>query len=465
MTNTPISESKPELLKWHDHNTEGFYRIADEIWKNPELGMKETESAKLLVSVLRENGFQVDTGVADMPTAFIATFGSGRPVIAFSAEYDALPGLSQEVCTEKRAILEGAPGHGCGHNILGTAAVKAAIGLKYAAARMGKECTIKVFGTPAEELCIGKPFMAAAGLFQGVDVFLDWHPKDFNRSYAEKCNAYFNVKYHFKGKAAHGGFPWEGRSAFDAAMLQAHAVELLREHIPPGESRESANTINYVFSVDGISYPNVVPDHVTAWYVGRMTTSSLLLDVLKRVDQCAESAALATETEVVREFITASHEKICNEVISQVLHKNLEEIGAPEFNEEEHAFAKGLQKTFQIKQEGLDQSILPYKEIFASLQDTAEYTWFAPYGLLRITMCPTVPAGWHNWAVTACAGSTIARKTMDTAAKILTASAIDILEDPSILEKAETERKERMKGKEYLPLILEGLKPNLHVCD
>ncbi|HWQ78959.1 MAG TPA: amidohydrolase [Anaerovoracaceae bacterium] len=459
-----MDEIKEKAFAWQKANADMFYELADEIWKNPELGMKEVKSSRLLADILRNDGFQVETGVADMPTAFVAVFGSGEPVIAFNAEYDALPKVSQKVSTERSPVVEEGPGHGCGHNVLGTASVKAAISLKNILKEEGLNGTVKVFGTPAEELCIGKPFMAAAGLFKGVDVFLDWHPKFMNRSYAEGCNAYFSVKYHFHGKSSHGNMPWLGNSAFDAAMLQAHAVELLREHIHPGDPPEGANTINYVFSTGGLSYPNVVPDHTTAWYVGRFVTSELLQEVLAKIDRCAEAAAMATGTTVEREFVTASHEKICNEVISKVLSRNLEEAGAPSFAEEEQCFVKALQKNAHVTESGLDESIIPYGKINGAVQDTSEYSWFAPYGLLRLTMGPA-NLGWHNWVVTACAGSSVAHKTLDCAARILTASAIDILSDAEILRKAKAEWNAKVKEKEYLQLIPDGTKPDLGICN
>lgn len=453
-----ITDIKKLALNWHDLNKESYYEVAKSLWDEPEIGMQEYKSSQKVAQLLTDAGFDVKTGVADMPTAFLAVWGSGSPVLGFSVEYDALPGLSQKVCPSKEALHEGDPGQGCGHNIIGVASVKAAIGLKYAIEKTGLKGTIKVFGTPAEELCIGKPFMARAGLFSDVDAFLDWHPKYSNRAYAEKCSAYFNVKYHFKGRSCHGGLPWKGRSAFDAAMMQGNLVETIREHIYPGEPPEAANTINYVFSTDGFSYPNVVPDRVTAWYIGRFTSSKDLLDALKRVDKCAEAAALASETEVEREFITASHEKICNEVISKTLYQNLVEIGAPLFDKEDQDFAKRIQEYCEVEKTGLDESIQDYKEVWAPLQDTSEYSWFAPYGILRLTMAPN-NVGWHNWAVAACAGSNIALKTLDCAAKILTATAIDLVGNPSRLKEAKQEWEEKIQGKEYVQLIPDSIKP------
>ncbi len=227
MDQTAVRET---LLRWIESNKEEYCDIARHLWSHPELGMEEYEASAMIADVLERNGFSVERGVADMPTAFIATFGGKGPVIGLNAEYDCLPGLSQKSTSAFRdPVIEGAPGQGCGHNILGMAEVLAAVALRHALSAYNIEATIKVFGSPAEELCIGKPFMARAGCYDDVDCFLDWHPMDQNRAQFDFCSAYFNIKYHFKGKTAHGNAPWHGRSALDAAVLAAHALELLRE--------------------------------------------------------------------------------------------------------------------------------------------------------------------------------------------------------------------------------------------
>ena len=232
---------------------------------------------------------------------------------------------------ENNLEFAGAPGHGCGHNLLGVGAVGAAVALAHLMKKHKLPGTIKVLGTPAEEICAGKPFMASAGLFKGFDAIIDWHPYFLNQVLYDTCNAYFNVKYHFQGRTAHGNSPWEGRSALDAAILMGHAIELMREHIPPGEPT-AANTINYTFSDVGPEYPNVVPDRSTLWCVGRFQTSAQMEPVLAQLKKCAEGAALATETKVIQEFITATHEKIPNAVLSGVMHRNLVALGTPSYS-------------------------------------------------------------------------------------------------------------------------------------
>lgn len=454
---------KQFIFDWIDSNKDEFNETADYIWQCPELGMEEYKSSARLTGLLGKNGFTVEKGVAGMPTAFVASYGTGNPVIGFNAEYDSLPGLSQEVGVQKKAVRDGAPGHGCGHNLLGTAAVNAAIALKVLLETKQRNATLKVFGTPAEELCIGKPFMARAGLFEGLDIFLDWHPWNYNRADYDACNAYFNVKYHFKGKTAHGNSPWFGRSTLDAAMLQAHAVEMLREHIRPSlRGLDAANTINYTFSDVGPEFPSVVPDRTTAWYVGRFDQTELMADVMKRVNKCAEAAAAATETSVDIELITAAHDKIPNRVLAEVMNKNLNEIGAPEFTGEEHEFVKQLQSEMGVAESGLDETIRPFDGGSSVVCDTSEFSWFVPYATVWITMAPS-GIGWHNWAVTSCAGSSIGKKAMNTAAKVLAAAAIDAIINPDIVKEAKLELKERLSGRTFIAVIPEQAQPPINI--
>ncbi len=455
-------EFKKAALDWIDLNKDEFYQAADTLWKFPELGMEEHKSSAVLVELLEKNGFTVEKGVAEMPTAFIATFGRGKPVMGLSAEYDCLPGLSQEVCVEKKPVADGAPGQGCGHNLLGVAAIKAAVALKTLLEANQLIATLKVFGTPAEELCIGKPFMARAGLFRGLDVFLDWHPWIYNRADYDSCNAYFNIKYHFKGRTAHGNSPWHGRSTLDAAMLQAHAVEMLREHIPPSPALEAANTINYTFSDVGPEFPSVVPDRTTAWYVGRFSTAELMVDAISRINKCAEAAAMATDTSVRIELITATHDKIPNRVLAEVMNKNLNEIGSPQFTKEEHGFVKQMQKNAGAAETGLDETILPFGGGYSALCDTSEYSWVTPYATTWITMAPP-GVGWHNWIVTSCAGSSIGKKTMEVAAKVLATTAIDVIMSPDIVKAAQLELQDRLASREFTQLIPDSVKPALTI--
>lgn len=456
-----IGTYKKKAVEWIDHNSEEFEEIAKFMWTNPELGLEEYEAANKLTLVLEKYGFVVEKGVAGMPTAFVAEWGSGSPVVGYNAEYDALPGLSQKNFEDrKEPVVEGAPGHGCGHCILGTAEVMAAIALTRVMDEENIKGTVKVFGSPAEELCVGKPFMARAGLYKGVDAFLDWHPWSYNKAHYDTCGAYFNVKYHFKGKNSHGNSPWQGRSALDAAMLTGTAIEFLREHYEPAAS-DRANTINYTFSETGPEFPSVVPDRATLWCIGRFNSSKLLMDTLARVDDCAKAGALATGTEVDREFITASHEKIPNRTLSKVIYDNFVQLGAPHFSDYEQEMAKRMQKFDGYDPDGLDENIMEFGTSGTVLCDTSEFSWNAPYATFWMTAAPN--GAWHNWKVASCVGSSIGMKTMKKAAGLLAVSGLDLFTDGSIIADAKREWLERLAGEEFVSLIPEGTEPPLGI--
>lgn len=456
-----IKEYKERAKAWIDENKEEFENISRYIWSHPELGLEEYEASEKLTEVLHKYGFTVTRGAAGMPTAFVAAYGGGKPVIAYNAEYDCLPGLSQTAGgTKKEAVVAGAPGHGCGHSLIGTAAVLGAIALKQVMEENHMEGTVKVFGSPAEEICIGKPFMARAGCYEGVDCFLDWHPFYYNKAHYDTCNAYFSIKYHFKGKTAHGNSPWHGRSAFDAALLAAHGIEMLREHYEPAPA-EQANTVNYTFPDAGPEIPNVVPDHTTMWCVGRFTTAEMLEDVVERIDRCAEAGALATQTRVEKEIISKTHEKIPNKVLSRMIYDNFIELGAPVYTEEEQELVKRMLVSDGAPPKGLDTEIQEFGTSGTVLCDTSEFSWNAPYATFWMTAAPE--GGWHNWRVTSCAGSSIGMKALCQAAKLLAVSGLSVLDDPELLAEAAKEWKERLNGRVYRCLIPEEVKPCLGI--
>jgi aminobenzoyl-glutamate utilization protein B len=450
---------KQFINEWIDENKGEFIDCAAYIFDNPELGMQEFKAVEALTNLAAKHGFKVDAGVAGMPTAFAASYGSGKPVIAFSVEYDCLPGLSQKVSSEKEPVMEGAPGHGCGHNILGTTAMAAGIALRYAMEKFALTGTIKMFGTPAEETCIGKPFMARAGLFDDVDAFLDWHPSCENTMVNKSSNAYFNKYYHFKGKTAHGNSPWNGRSALDACILMAHAAEILREHVQPGtEGAATFNTFNYTFPDVGPEFPSVVPDKSTVWFVGRFSSTDVMSDAMERLDKCAEGAALATGTTVKSELVTAIHEKIPNEILGKVVHENYLAFGQLPITEEEHEFAKKLQKNSGIEPVGIVQRELPPSQSDTYVSDNSEYSWFAP---LAMFLPAIYPGPLHHWTVTAIVGGSIGKKTIGYTAKILANSAVDLIAKPDVLAAAQEELKKRLGGKSYKSLIPDEISPPL----
>jgi aminobenzoyl-glutamate utilization protein B len=452
---------KQEILAWGSANKDEFYKISEDIWENPELSMQEFRASALIKTTLKGHGFAVEDNAGGMPTAFIASWGSGSPVVAFNCEYDALPGLSQRIDVAKKTPrLLGAPGQGCGHNLLGTACIKAAIALRYAMEKNGIKGTLKVFGAPAEELCLGKPYLGKAGALEGVDAFIDWHPWSYNRADYDSCSAYFSVKYHYKGKTCHGNAPWNGRSALDGAMIQAHSTEYLREHIFPGEPPDAANTFNYTFSDTGPEFPSVVPDKASIWYVGRFVTSADAEDALRRITNCAKGAALATETEVETEIITVTNNKLPNKVLAQCMHDNFVEIGPPQFTDEEQRTVRGLQKEVGAPENGLATEIMPFGGGFSALCDTSEYSWNAPYVTAWVAMGPQ-NVGWHNWTINYCAGNSMGKKSMDKAADLMAITGADLVCDSGLIESAKAELKERLGFKSYRCLLPEDAKPPL----
>ena len=454
-----LKDVKDFIITWNEENTQDFYDTEKFIWEHPELSMQEFESSKALMDLLEKYGFSVESGVAGMPTAFIATYGEGKPVIGINAEYDALPGLSQDgEKLEKSALIQGAPGQGCGHNLLGTGGVKAAIAVREAIEKFGLKGTVKVFGSPAEELCLGKPYMGRAGCYDGVDAFLDWHPWSYTKANYDSCQAYFSKKYHFKGRTSHGNSPWHGRSALDAGQLMGHAIDILREHIYPGNPPDAANTINYTYTSTGPEFPSVVPDYTTVWVIGRFETTEEMLGSLARVDKCAQAGALATETTVEEEVITITHHKIPNKVLAEKFYRNLHTIGVPQFTEEEQNKAKAIQKQLGQPENGLPTELDPFEGGFTVLCDTSEFSWCAPYASPWIAMGMT-GCGWHHWGVVRCAGDTMGQKSLDCAAKAISLTAADILCDEDVLPAAQAEWKERMGDRKYECLLPEGQQP------
>jgi aminobenzoyl-glutamate utilization protein B len=454
-----VQSEKAWMIEFLNGYQKRMAEIAGAIWGFAELGLEEVRSSALLAEELQRQGFSVKKGVAGMPTAFIATWGEGNPVIGILAEYDALPGLSNHPVPYKSPMEEGAPGHGCGHNLFGTASMAAAVSVKQAMERRKIPGTVKCFGTPAEEVCIGKPYMARDGFFEGVDAFLDWHPDFQTTAFYRTCNAYASVKYTFRGISAHGNKPWLGRSALEAAELMGAAVNFLRGHMDPGQPPEGAATINYTYTQCG-QYPNVIPDAAEAWYIYRIPNRRDLEDLHRRILKCAQGAAMATETQYEAKIITGTHELIPNEKMARLLYQNLELVGPPLFDAEEQKFAQELQKAYQVKPLGLSSKIVPPTGGWKGVTDSSEPSWFAPYGVARVACRPIGIPG-HSWGANACHGMTIGFKGMVTAAKALGLGAVDLLTSPVVLEEARDEFWEKMQGRTYSSLIPPGQSPPL----
>jgi aminobenzoyl-glutamate utilization protein B len=438
-----------------DDSRARWEQVAKKIWDTPELGLRETRSAATLIDVLQKEGFQVTRGIGDQPTAFAATAGSGAPVVALLAEYDALPGLSQVAGQPKRKpVADGAPGHGCGHNLLGTASVAAAIAANRERIARKLPGTIQLFGTPAEEIGIGKTFMIRAGAFKRTDVVLAWHPDDQNRVTNRTRLAVTGVDVEFFGRAAHAAAsPWLGRSALDALVLFDHALALMREHILP-----TARVHRMVR--EGGSAPNIIADHTRGEYWLRDTSGESVNEMLGRLKKAAEGAALATETRAKVTLLFSNREPVPNDALNAVLQRELERVGPPRFDDADQRFAKAMQKELGFEESGLATTVMPFTQRNGSTasSDIGEVSAVVPLAELNLATRPLGTAA-HHWAQTTCAAHPVGYKGMAVAAKVLAASAIDVLGDPTIIKAARDEFAVQTKGKPYVSPLPPDAKP------
>ncbi len=441
-----------------DARAERFGEIAQRIWELAEVGYREHESAALLREELRSAGFEIDDGVAGIPTAFVATWGRGRPAIGILGEYDALPGLSQEAVAEKKPRVAGGAGHGCGHNLLGTASLLAAIAVRDGLLARQAPGTVRFYGTPAEEGGGAKVFMLRSGLFSDLDAALTCHPGDRNQASSASSLAVIDAKFRFHGQAAHAArSPEAGRSALDALMLTAHGVDLLREHVPQ-ETR-----LHYIVSNGGAA-PNVVPDFAELHLLTRHPEQPVLDGIWERVLACARAGALATGTTVAEQIVSAYASVLPNQALARLLDQNLRRAGGVRCSAEEQAFAEKLRHTIATEKAlplGSQEAVQPTDTGYvAASTDLGDVSWVVPTGqLTTATYVPGTPG--HSWQSTACAGSGIGRKGMVLAAKALALSALDLLTDPEQLAAAREDFKARKAGSEYRSRLPADARPPL----
>jgi len=451
-----LTSMKKRVMSWVDTSLPELAKLNDEIWRLAEVAMEEFKSSEALASYLEKMGFAVERGVSGLPTAFVGTYGSGQPVIGFLAEYDALPGLSQETISSKKPLKEGGPGHGCGHNVFGVASSAAAVAAKDVMATHGLKGTLKVFGCPAEETVEGKVFMARAGVFDGLSCCIQWHPSSENDVPLESSNALNQFEVEFFGKTAHSaGDPWNGRSALDGVELTDVGLNFLREHLKP------TARIHYVI-LDGGGAPNVVPDYARAWYYVRDIDRESVEKDYEWVLKVIEGAALMSGTTYRIHFKSGVHEMLPNRVGSEVVYANLLLVGAPGFTAEEQTFAKEIQKNLGVEEKGLSTKIEPFvfpqKSWGSGSTDVAEVSWLTPTTQLGIAFKPIGTPG-HHWSAVACAGTSIGHKCLATAAKVMAASCLDFLAQPQTIQKMREEWMAKKKGKDYkspLPADLEA---------
>lgn len=436
-----------------DLRYEYYKERAFQIWNFAEVGYKEVKSSSLLKRTLMDQGFSIDSGVAGIPTAFVATYGSGSPVIGILAEFDALPGLSQQASPEKLSA-GGIAGHGCGHHLFGIASAATAIELKHHIEKNKISGTIKVFGTPAEEGGSGKVYMVREGLFNGVDVVMHWHPDSKNEANPYTSLANKTAKFKFKGTSAHAAAsPQNGRSALDAVEAMNFMANLMREHIP------SDTRMHYIIT-NGGKAPNVVPDFAEVYYYMRHPRRDVLMSLFDRLVNAAEGAALGTGTKMEYEIIGGVYEVLPVDVLSRYMHENMSKVGGVTYTSDEIAFGNKIQQSFIGEKPSIADAakIKPYKELSEDNRsggstDVADVSWVVPtVGLRAATWIPGTPS--HSWQAVACGGTEIGAKGMMVAAKTLTLMGIDLLSDKTIIEKAKLEwKKARGEDFKYIPLI------------
>ena len=436
---TTSQSSKEEFQQMIQDRAKQYETIAKSIWDWSELGYQEKKSSFLLQKTLKDEGFTIQAGVADIPTAFIAEYGSGFPIIGVLAEFDALPGISQEVATVRKPIANKKGGHACGHHLFGTASTAAAIAIKKYLTKTNTKGTIRLYGTPAEEGGSGKVYMVRAGLFDDVDIVLDWHASDKNAASPATSMANRSAKFRFYGYSAHAaGAPEKARSSLDAVEAMNFMVNLMREHIPDG------SRIHYVITKGG-NAPNVVPDFAEVFYYVRDFDVDILEKLWTRLINTAEAAALGTGTKMEYEIIHGNRPVLPNEVAQKVMYDNLVQVGGISYNRVEKKFAKEIYKT--LIEPGLSlnsaQNIQPYQFTKGKgSTDVGDVSWKTPTARLRVaTWVPGTSA--HTWQAVAAGGMSIGMKGMINASKVLVGTAIDLYDNPTTIKNAKTELIER----------------------
>jgi aminobenzoyl-glutamate utilization protein B len=437
------------ILKDIDNDGEAYSKIAQQIWSYAEMGYQEEQSSALLQKTLADQGFEIETGVAEIPTAFVARYGSGQPVIAILGEYDALPGLSQQAVPYKSSN-NGKAGHACGHHLFGTASAAAAISIKNYLEKEGKSGTVKFYGCPAEEGGSGKVYMTRAGLFDDVDVALHWHADNKNAASVRPALANKSAKFRFYGISAHAaGAPEKGRSALDAVEAMNAMINMMREHV------SESTRIHYVITRGGEA-PNVVPDFAEVYYYARHKTRAEVINVFDRIVNAAKGAALGTGTEMEYEMIGGTHELLFNDVLQPMVHKNLQSIGGYQYTAEEKVFAKKIAESLG---EPLDvqfvEGVAPYSESAKAggSTDVGDVSFAVPTaGLRAATWVPGTPA--HSWQAVAAGGTSIGNKGMIIAAKTLALTGMQLIDNPMIIKAAqENFIQKRGKDFQYIPML------------
>lgn len=448
-----FADAKRAAAATIDRHASEMTALSDEIWRYAETALKETRSSKALADWAEAKGFRVTRGVADLPTAFVAEFGSGKPVIGILGEYDALPGISQKAQPTKDALEAGAPGHGCGHNLFGVGSLAAALAIKDLIAGGKLQGTIRFFGTPAEEAVGGKIYMLRDGVFKDVDVMLAWHPSDETQSDTKSTQALVDLTVEFRGRAAHAAFdPWNGRSASDGLEIFTYSVNMMREHIRP------TSRMHYVVQQAG-NVPNVVPDYAKVWIWLRDEKREEVDRLLGRIREIAQGAALAAGVESQVNVQGGMWNMLANMTGQRAAWQNMQWLGPIAFTAEEHEFAKTIQKETGAEPRGLMPSLKPFDATPGPPEggstDVADVSWNVPTIHVSVTTAP-VGAPWHGWSVVACGGMSIGHKGMVWASKALAATMVDLFRDPKLVQDVRAEFAKSTENVTYKPYIPAG---------
>ncbi|MEE9470889.1 MAG: amidohydrolase, partial [Gemmatimonadota bacterium] len=430
--------------------------LSDRIWAFAETALRETRSAALLADYAEQQGFEVARGVAGMPTAFVATYGKGRPIIGVLGEYDALPGISQKAVATKEPLEAGAGGHGCGHNLFGAASLGAALAVKELIAAGDLEGTVRFYGTPAEEAIGGKVYMARDGLFDDLDIALAWHPDTKTRADTQGSQAILDLTVEFRGKAAHAAYdPWNGRSAVDGLELFTHGLNMMREHVRP--------TVRMHYAIqNGGDVPNVIPEYARLWCWLRDSRRTGVEEVLDRVRDIARGAALMAGVEAEVSVTGGNYEMLVNVAGARLMHSNLSWLGPIEYSEDEQRFARAIQEATEVERKGLDGSIQPLQDPLqdppGGSTDVADVSWIVPMLNLTVTTAPD-GAPWHSWAVVAPGGMSIGHKGLLHAARAMAATMVDLFEDPATRQAIREEFEAKTRGHRYRSYLPDGPPP------
>jgi aminobenzoyl-glutamate utilization protein B len=454
-----VAQTKKQVMDDIQKRQPEYSSMAMDIWNFAEVGYQEYKSSELLQNTLKKEGFTVTAGVAEIPTAFLATFGSGKPVIGILGEFDALPGLSQSANPEKQS-LNGVAGHACGHHLFGVGSTAAAIAVKDWMKKTGQKGTVKFYGTPAEEGGSGKVYMVREGLFKDVDVVLHWHPGSDNSANASSSLANKSGKFRFYGRSAHAAAsPESGRSALDGVEAMTHMINMMREHV------QEDSRIHYVITQGGKA-PNVVPDFAELYVYARHPNRTNVKDMWEWMENIAKGAAQGTGTRVEVEVLGGVYELLPNETLAQVMHKNMSTVGGYVMTPDELAFANKILPTPGMFKSSLDattkiQELKLENTANGGSTDVGDVSWAVPtVGCRTATWVPGTPA--HSWQAVAAGGTSIGVKGMMIAAKTLAMSAIDLFENPDLIQKATAEFKTKTGGEFKYESLLGTRKPALN---